>query len=198
VDVFCDRGAFSVSEAREILTAGIAAGLQPRMHANQLENLGAISLAVELDCASVDHLTHLSEEDIALLAGSNTVATLVPGAEFSTRSHYPDAGRLLAAGVTVALATDCNPGTSFITSMPCIIALAVREMHMSVDQAVWSATAGGAAALGRNDIGQIAVGKRADFLILDRSTIDFLAYNPGTSPVAHVFRAGQLLRSSHE
>lgn len=190
VDVFCDRGAFSVSEAREILTAGIAAGLKPRMHANQLDNLGAISLAVELDCASVDHCTHLSDEDIALLAASNTVATLVPGAEFSTRSPYPDAGRLLAAGVTVAIATDCNPGSSFTTSMPFCIAIAVREMNLSPDQALWAATKGGAAAL-RNDKGSLNLGVDADFVVLDAPNHIHLAYRPGVQLVERTFIAGQ-------
>ena len=190
VDIFCDRGAFSVAEAREILTAGIAAGLKPRMHANQLENLGAISLAVELDCASVDHCTHLSDEDIALLAGSNTVATLVPGAEFSTRSPYPDAGRLLAAGVKVAIATDCNPGSSFTTSMPFCIALAVRELNLSPDQALWAATKGGAAAL-RNDKGSLNLGVDADFVVLDAPNHIHLAYRPGVQLVEATFIAGQ-------
>jgi imidazolonepropionase len=190
VDVFCDRGAFSVAEAREVLTAGIAAGLKPRMHANQLENLGAISLAVELDCASVDHCTFLSAEDIASLAGSNTVATLVPGAEFSTRSPYPDAGRLLAAGVTVAIATDCNPGSSYTTSMPFCIAVAVREMNLSPDQALWAATRGGAAAL-RNDKGSLKVGRDADFVVLDAPNHIHLAYRPGVQLVEATFVAGQ-------
>ncbi len=198
IDVFCDEGAFTPEQATRVLRAGRDAGLKVRLHANQIASMGGIDVAAELGAASVDHLTYMSDLELETMSAHRIVATLLPGVEFSTRSPYPDARRFLDAGVTIALATDCNPGTSFITSMPFIIALAVREMHMSVDQAVWSATAGGAAALGRNDIGQIAVGKRADFLILDRSTIDFLAYNPGTSPVAHVFRAGQLLRSSHE
>ena len=190
VDVFCDRGAFSVDEARQILEAGIAAGLRPRMHANQLENLGAIALAVELDCASVDHCTHLSAEDISLLSGSNTVATLVPGAEFSTRSPYPDARRLVAAGVTVALATDCNPGSSFTTSMPFCIAVAVREMGLTPDQALWAATRGGAQAL-RNDRGILEVGATADFAVLDAPNHIHLAYRPGIQLVEKTFVAGQ-------
>ena len=190
VDVFCDRGAFSVDEARRILSAGIAAGLKPRMHANQLENLGAIALAVELDCASVDHCTHLSTEDIALLSGSNTVATLVPGAEFSTRSPYPDARRLVAAGVTVALATDCNPGSSFTTSMPFCIAVAVRDMGLTPDQALWAATRGGALAL-RNSKGSLEVGTSADFAVLDAPNHVHLAYRPGVQLVAKTFVSGK-------
>ncbi|MBW4029808.1 MAG: imidazolonepropionase, partial [Acidobacteria bacterium] len=137
-DVFCDEGAFDVDEARVVLRAGRAAGHQLRLHANQIRDIGAIALATDLDCASVDHCTHVSDDDVERLAGSATVATLLPGAEFSTRSPYPSGRRLLDAGVTVALATDCNPGTSYVTSMSFVIALAVREMGMSVDEAVWS------------------------------------------------------------
>ena len=192
IDVFCDRGAFSVAEAREILEAGIAAGLLPRLHANQLENLGAIPMAVELDCASVDHCTHLNAEDIAALSGSNTVVTLVPGAEFSTRSQYPDARRLVAAGVTVALATDCNPGSSFTTSMPFCIAIAVREMGLTPDQAVWAATRGGAKAL-RNNKGSLTVGSAADFVVLDAPNHIHLAYRPGVQLVEKTFIGGELV-----
>lgn len=189
IDVFCDRGAFNVSEARQILEAGIAKGLKPRMHANQLENLGAIKLAVELDCASVDHCTHMTPEDIASLSGSNTVVTLVPGADFSTRSPYPDARRLVAAGITVALATDCNPGSSFTTSMPFCIAVAVREMGLTADQALWAATRGGAKAL-RNDKGNLNVGSSADFAVLDAPNHIHLAYRPGVQLVEKTFVAG--------
>ena len=190
IDVFCDRGAFSLSEAREILSAGVKAGLLPRLHANQLENLGAIELAVEFDCASVDHCTHLSDEDIELLANSNTVATLLPGAEFSTRSPYPNAKRLIAAGVDVAIATDCNPGSSYTTSMPFCIAVAVREMGLTVPQALWAATRGGAKAL-RNDLGRIEIGSSADFVILDAPSFEHLAYRPGVQLVAATYVAGK-------
>jgi imidazolonepropionase len=190
IDVFCDRGAFTLSETREILSAGVSAGLLPRLHANQLENLGAIELAVEFDCASVDHCTHLSDSDIELLANSNTVATLLPGAEFSTRSPYPDARRLVAAGVDVAIATDCNPGSSYTTSMPFCIAVAVREMGLTVPQALWAATRGGAKAL-RNDLGRIEVGASADFVILDAPSFEHLAYRPGVQLVAATYVAGK-------
>ncbi len=191
IDVFCDRGAFTLAQTRKILEAGIAKGLLPRLHANQIENLGAIALAVELDCASVDHCTHLSDKDIELLAGSNTVATLLPGAEFSTRSPYPDAKKFFAAGVTVALATDCNPGSSFTTSMPFCIAVAVRDMGFTIDQAVWSATRGGAMALRDSSRGTLAVGSRADFAILDAPNHLFLAYRPGVQLVASTYVAGK-------
>ncbi|HTY26922.1 MAG TPA: imidazolonepropionase, partial [Mycobacterium sp.] len=146
VDVFCDRGAFDVDEARHILTAGMAAGLTPRLHAGQLGPSGGIRLAVDLGAASVDHCTYATDADVEALAGSPTVATLLPGAEFSTRAQWPDAKRFLDAGVTVALATDCNPGSSFTTSMAFCIAVAVRDMKFTPAQALWSATAGGAAA----------------------------------------------------
>ena len=191
IDVFCDRGAFNVDQAREILQAGIAAGLAPRIHANQLENIGAIQLAVELDCASADHCTHLSQQDIDALANSNTVATLLPGAEFSTRSKYPDARKLIDAGVTVALATDCNPGSSYTTSMAFCIALAVREIHMSPAEALWSATMGGAKALRRDDIGHLSVGARADFAVIDAPSYIHLAYRPGVNLISDTYIAGR-------
>ena len=191
IDVFCDRGAFTLAQTRKVLEAGIAKGLLPRLHANQLENLGAIALAVELDCASVDHCTHLSDKDIEMLASSNTVATLLPGVEFSTRSTYPDAKKLFAAGVTVALATDCNPGSSFTTSMPFCIAVAVRDMGFTIDEAVWSATRGGAIALRDSSRGTLAVGSRADFAILDAPNHLFLAYRPGVQLVASTYVAGK-------
>ena len=191
IDVFCDRGAFNVDQAREILQAGIAAGLAPRIHANQLENIGAIQLAVELDCASADHCTHLSHQDIEALANSNTIATLLPGAEFSTRSKYPDARKLIDAGVTVALATDCNPGSSYTTSMSFCIALAVREMHMSPAEALWSATMGGAKALRRDDIGHLSVGARADFAVIDAPSYIHLAYRPGVNLISDTYIAGR-------
>lgn len=192
IDVFCDRGAFDVDQAREILSAGVSVGLQPRIHANQLSNIGAIELAVDLDCASADHCTHLSERDIELLAGSNTVATLLPGAEFSTRSPYPDARRLIDAGATVALATDCNPGSSYTTSMAFCIAVAVREMHMSPAEALWSATAGGAAALRRTDVGHLGLGAAADFVILNAPSHQHLAYRPGVNLIGQTWRNGKL------
>jgi imidazolonepropionase len=190
VDVFCDKGAFSVTQARKVLTAGIAAGLKPRMHANQLSNIGAIALAVELDCASVDHCTFLDDADIELLKNSQTVATLLPGAEFSTRSPYPQGGELMNRGVVVALATDCNPGSSFTTSMPFCIAVAVRDMGFSVDQAIWAATKGGAMAL-RGQQGVLEVGVRADFVVLDGPNHNYLAYRPGVAIISQTFLQGR-------
>ncbi|MGA5355300.1 imidazolonepropionase [Streptomyces thermodiastaticus] len=190
IDVFCEKGAFDGEQARAILTAGKARGLHPRVHANQLSFGPGVRLAVELDAASADHCTHLTDEDVAALAGSRTVATLLPGAEFSTRGPWPDARRLLDAGATVALSTDCNPGSSYTSSMPFCIALAVREMHMTPDEAVWSATAGGAAALRRDDIGRLTPGARADLVVLDAPCHVHLAYRPGVPLVRQVWRRG--------
>jgi imidazolonepropionase len=190
VDVFCERGAFDGDQARAVLTAGAARGLVPRVHANQLTEGPGVQLAVELGAASADHCTHLSDADVAALASSDTVATLLPGAEFSTRAVYPDARRLLDAGATVALSTDCNPGSSFTTSVPFCIAVAVREMGMTPDEALWAATAGGAAALRRTDVGRVAVGARADLALLDAPSHVHLAYRPGVPLVTAVWRAG--------
>jgi imidazolonepropionase len=193
VDVFCERGAFGADEARAVLTAGLAAGLTPRVHANQLGPGPGVQLAVELGAASADHCTYLTDADVAALAGGNTVATLLPGVEFSTRSPYPDARRLLDAGVTVALATDCNPGSCFTSSMPLCVALAVREMRMTTEEAVWAATAGGARALRRDDVGHLGVGARADLVVLDAPSHVYLAYRPGVPLVAAVWQAGELV-----
>ena len=190
IDVFCDRGAFTTEQARKVLKAGIAAGLQPRLHANQLEQGDGIALGVELDAASVDHVSHFNNSDIEKLAKSKTVATLLPGAEFSTRSKYPGARKLIDAGVTVALAADCNPGSSYTTNMPLMIALAVREMFMSPEQALWSATKGGAQALRRNDVGHLSVGAKADFVILKESSYIHLAYRPGVNLIDEVWQHG--------
>lgn len=184
VDAFCDAGAFDEDEARAVLLAGVRAGLMPRVHGNQLGFGPGARLAVEVGAASVDHCTYLADADIDALRGSDTVATLLPGADFSTRSPYPDARRLLDAGVAVALATDCNPGTSYVTSMPLMIALAVREMRMTPAEALHAATAGGARALRRGDIGSLAVGACADVVVLDAPSHVHLAYRPG-SPIVH-------------
>ena len=188
-DVFCDRGAFSVDEARHVLASARAAGLELRLHGGQLADVGAVRLAVEMGCASVDHCTHVSEADLADLAGSSTVATLLPGAEFSTRSTYPDARRFLDAGVAIALATDCNPGTSYVTSMSFVIALAVRDMGFTPDEALYAATRGGAAALRRSDVGHLGLGARADLVILDAPRAAHVAYRPGADLVKRTVRA---------
>jgi len=193
IDVFCDRGAFDVDEARQILVAGAAAGLGTRIHANQLQHGRAIRLGVELGAASCDHCTHLDDADVEALAGSSTVATLLPTAELCTRSTFPSARRLLDAGATVALASDCNPGSSYTSSMPLVVALGVISMGMTCDEAVWAATAGGARALRRSDVGSLRPGTRADFVVLDASSHVHLAYRPGVDLVRAVVRGGALV-----
>jgi imidazolonepropionase len=181
-DVFCEPAsphAFDGDESRAVLKAAASAGLALRVHGNQLSAGPGVRLAVELGAASVDHCTHLTETDVEALGAGTTVATLLPGVEFSTRSPYPDARRLLAAGAVLALATDCNPGSCFTSSMPFVIAVAVREMHLTPAEALWAATAGGAAALRRADIGRLVVGARADLAVIDAPSYVHLAYRPG-------------------
>jgi imidazolonepropionase len=190
IDVFCDRGAFTPDQTRQILKAGIAKGLLPRLHANQLEPGEGIKVGVELGAASVDHISHFNDSDIAALANSKTVATFLPGAEFSTRSKYPDARPILEAGISVAIASDCNPGSSYTTNMPLIIALAVREMFFTPEQALWSATKGGALALRRDDVGHLGVGAKANFAVLSSNSYLHLAYRPGVNLIEQVWRNG--------
>ena len=189
-DVFCEVGAFDVDQSRAILTAGKANGLELRVHGNQLGYGPGVQLAVEMRCASVDHCTYLADVDVDALASSDTVATLLPATDFSTRQPYPNARRLIDAGVVVALATNCNPGSSFTTSMGFVVALAVRDCYMTVDEAVWAATAGGARALRRDDIGVVVAGARADLVILDAPSYDYLAYRPGMPLVATTLIGG--------
>ncbi|MFL6138274.1 MAG: imidazolonepropionase [Frankiaceae bacterium] len=192
IDVFCEPAsahAFDGDEARAVLAAGRDRGLGLRVHANQLSAGPGVRLAVELGAASADHCTHLTDADVDALAGGTTVATLLPGVEFSTRSPYPDARRLLSAGVTVALATDCNPGSCFTSSMAFCLALAVREMAMTPAEALWSATAGGAAALRRTDVGHLRVGARADLAVVDAPSYRHLAYRPGV-PLVRALELG--------
>jgi imidazolonepropionase len=192
VDAFCETGAFSADQARAVLAAGAAVGLRGRLHANQLGPGPGVQLACELGLVAVDHCTYLSDADVSALAESGTVATLLPGVEFSTRSPYPDARGLVDAGVRVALATDCNPGSSYTSSMPLCMALAVREMRMTPAEALLAATRGGAAALGRSDVGHLAVGAAADLAVLDAPSYVHLAYRPGVPLVREVFVGGSL------
>lgn len=195
IDVFCDRGAFTVEQTRRILAAGAAAGLGTRLHANQLQHGGGIALGVEMGVASCDHCTHVSDTDVELLAGAAaaTVATLLPTAELCTRSPFPDARRLIDAGVTVALASDCNPGSSYTSSMPLVVALGVISMGMTCDEAVWAATKGGARALRRTDVGGLTPGMRGDLAVLDAASHVHLAYRPGVNLVSAVVREGKLV-----
>lgn len=190
VDVFCERGAFDADAARAVLRAGIARGLGARVHANQLGPGPGARLAAELGAASADHCTHLDDGDVAALRDAGVVATLLPAAEFSTRSPYPDARRLLDAGVTVALATDCNPGSAYTTSMPFCLAVAVSAMRMTPEEAVRAATVGGAAALRRQDVGVLRPGARADLAVLDAASYVHLAYRPGVPLITGVWKDG--------
>ncbi|WP_017611416.1 imidazolonepropionase [Nocardiopsis xinjiangensis] len=198
VDVFCERGAFDEQAARRILAAGAEHGLLPRVHGNQLGEGPGVSLAVEVGAASVDHCTYLADSDVDALAQAArrpepTVATLLPGVDFSTRQPYPDARRLVDAGAAVALASDCNPGSCFTSSLAFCIALAVRDMGLTPDEAVWAATAGGARALRRDDVGHLAPGARADLTLLEAPNHLYLAYRPGVPQVAAVWKDGALV-----
>ncbi len=191
VDVFCERGAFDADQSRAVLEAGRAAGLGLRVHGNQLGPGPGVVLAVELGAASVDHCTYLDDADVEALAGSDTVATFLPATDFSTREPYPDARRVIDAGVTVALATNCNPGSSYTTSMAFCIALAVREMGMTIEEAIAAATSGGARALRRADVGGLAPGMRADLAILDAPHYAHLVYRPGVPLVGRAIVGGR-------
>ena len=191
IDVFCEEGAFDADQARAILAAGTDSGLRGRLHANQLTYGEGVRLACELGLVAVDHCSFLVDLDVESLRDSGTIATLLPGVEFSTRQPYPDARRLLDAGVRVALASDCNPGSSFTSSMALCIALAVREMRMSPAEALHAATAMGAAALDRDDVGVLAPGRAADLVVLDAPSYVHLAYRPGVPLVSGVWQAGR-------
>jgi imidazolonepropionase len=184
IDVFCETGAFDADQSAAVLHAGAVAGLGLRVHGNQLGPGPGVQLAVEHGAASVDHCTYLSDEDIAALAGSDTVATFLPATDFSTRQPYPDARRAIDAGASVAIATNCNPGSSYTTSMAFCIALAVRDMHMTAEEALRAATLGGARALRRTDVGHLAPGARGDAVILDAPSYSHLVYRPGVPLVA--------------
>lgn len=194
IDVFCEAGAFDVDQARAVLDAGEAAGLRGRLHASQLGPGPGVRLACELGLLAVDHCTYLEPADVDALRDSGTIATLLPGVEFSTRQPYPDARALLDAGVRVSLASDCNPGSCFTSSIPFCVALAVREMGMSPAEAVHAVTATAAAALdqdGPRGVGRIVPGRRADLVLLDAPSHVHLAYRPGVPLVAGVWQRGR-------
>jgi len=191
VDVFCETGAFDADQARAVLSAGAAVGLIPRVHANQLGYGPGVQLACELGASAADHCTYLSDADVSALAETGVVAGLLPGVEFSTRHPYPDARRLLDAGVRISIATDCNPGTSYTSSMAFCVALAVREMGLTPSEALHAATVGGATSLRREDVGHLRVGARADLVILDAPSHVHLAYRPGVPLVRTVLVAGR-------
>ena len=191
IDVFCERGAFDADQSRAVLEAGRAAGLDLRVHGNQLGHGPGVRLAVESGAASVDHCTFLDDADVEALAAGDTVATFLPATDFSTRQPYPDARRVIDAGATVAIATNCNPGSSNTTSMSLCIALAVRDLRMTPDEALAAATLGGAAALRRTDIGRLSPGARADAVVLDAPSPAHLSYRPGVPLVAATFASGR-------
>ena len=194
IDAFCETGAFDADQARAVLEAGAAAGLRGRLHANQLGPGPGVRLAVDLGLVAVDHCTYLTDADVAALVDSGTIATLLPGVEFSTRHPYPDARALWDAGVRIALASDCNPGSCFTSSIPFCVALAVREMGLTPAEATYAVTAGGAAALGRDDVGHLAPGARADLVVLDAPSHAHLAYRPGVPLVTQTWVGGRPLQ----
>ncbi len=191
IDVFCEEGAFDADQSRRVLAAGRAAGLGLRVHGNQLGLGPGVRLAVEMGAASVDHCTYLDAADVEALAGSETVATFLPAADFSTRQPYPDARRVIDAGATVAIATNCNPGSSYTTAMGFCIALAVRDLRMTIEEALAAATSGGARALRRDDLGRLALGARADAVLLEAPSYTHLVYRPGVPLVAGTWIEGR-------
>jgi imidazolonepropionase len=190
-DVFCDRGAFTVDDARWILTAAKDHGLGARLHAEQLTHTGAAALAADIGAASADHLDHATEDDAALLRGSGVVAVLLPAASFSMRSPQAPGRMLWDSGVKVAVATDCNPGTSNVESMPFVIAVACLEMGLTPEEAVWAATRGGALALRLEDRGMVVPGAQADLAILDDPSYAHIPYRPGSDLVWKVIKRGE-------
>ncbi|MDE0701682.1 MAG: imidazolonepropionase [Acidimicrobiaceae bacterium] len=198
IDAFCETGAFDADQSRAVLEAGRAAGLGLRLHANQLGYGPGVQLGVELGCASVDHCTYLSDDDIEALAASDTVATYLPATDFSTRQPYPNARRAIDAGVKVAIASNCNPGSSYTTSLSFCIALAVRDMHMTIDEAVAAVTTGGAAALHRPDLGRIVEGSPAHLTILDAPSRHHLAYRPGVPLIWRTFGSDYRIPSTND
>ena len=191
MDVFCEEGAFDVEQSRRVLEAGRAAGLGLRLHGNQLGESGGVQLAVELGAASVDHVNFLSDDDVEALAASDTVATALPACDLSTRMPFAPIRRLLDAGATVAIASNCNPGTSYTSSMNFCVGTAVLQQHLTLDEAIRAATIGGAKALRRSDVGQLAPGFRADIHVLDAPAAIHLAYRPGMPLTHQVWRAGK-------
>ncbi len=198
IDAFCETGAFDADQCRAVLDAGRAAGLGLRLHGNQLGHGPGVQLAVDCGCASVDHCTYLSDADIDALAGSDTVATFLPAADFSTRQAYPDARRVIDAGATVAIASNCNPGSSYTTSISFCIALAVREMHMTIDEAIQAVTIGGAAALRHTGVGRLSTGSAGHAVILDAPTHHHLAYRPGVPLIRQTIKLVSRLGRSGE
>ncbi len=194
-DVFCETGVFSAEESRRVLVAGREHGLLPRLHADEFADSGGAALAAELGALSADHLIAVSDAGIEALAAAGVTAVLLPGTSFFLMKHgYAPARRLVEAGVPIALATDCNPGSSHTESMPMIFALAVFELGLSIEEALVASTLNAAACLGLADeIGSIRPGKRADLVLLDAPNLLHLAYHYGVNPVAAVIKAGEVV-----
>jgi imidazolonepropionase len=190
IDVFCEEGAFDEAQSRRVLAAGIRKNLGLRVHGNQLSAGSGVRMAVDLGAASVDHCTYLTDRDVEALAGSSTVATLLPACDLSTRQPPAPARELVDAGARIALASNCNPGSSYTSSMNLVVALGVLLGRLTTQEAVHAATAGGAAALRRNDVGVVRVGARADLHVLDAPSHDFLAYRVGVPLTYAVYRRG--------
>lgn len=194
-DVFCENGVFTPEESRRVLEAGISYGLAPRLHADEFVDSGGAALAAEIGALSADHLIAVSDRGIDALAQSAVTAVLLPGTSFFLMKHkYAPARRLIEAGVPIALATDCNPGSSHTESMPMILVLAVFELGLSVEEALTAATLNAACCLGLgHEIGSIEVGKRADLVLLDAPNAFHLAYHYGINPVAAVLKGGEVV-----
>ena len=192
-DVFCDEAAFSVAESRRILEAAERHGLDLRIHADQSSRVGAAALGANVGATSADHLDHATDDDLAAMRSAGTTAVLLPAVSFSMGLPYPDGRRIWDSGVTVALATDCNPGTAYVESMPFVVALAVLNMGLSADEAIWAATRGGAHSLGLDDRGRVVPGAIADLAILDAPTHLHIAYRPDADIVAAVVKRGEVM-----
>lgn len=203
IDVFCERGAFDEAQSRRVLAAGIERGLGVRVHGNQLGEGPGVALAVEMGAASVDHVNYLSDADVEALASSNTVATMLPACDLSTREPLAPGRRLLDAGATVAIASNLNPGTSYTSSMNFCVTTAVLQQHLSLDEAIRAATYGGAQALRRHDVGggvdaqgrpakgTIVEGAAGDLHVLDAPSAIHLAYRPGMPMTWRTYVAGK-------
>jgi imidazolonepropionase len=190
-DVFVEEGVFDVDEGRAIFDAAAALGLGARVHAEQLTHSGGARLAADIGAASADHLDHATPEDAEALANAGVAVVLVPGASYTLRSAQAPGPMLWEAGCTVALATDCNPGTSYFEAMAPIISLGVVQMGLTTEQAIWSATRGGALSLALDDLGVITPGAPADLVVLDAPSPDHIPYRPGANLVSRVFASGR-------